>query len=136
MFNGSGIVNWTEQLGAGSRTELAWDRLEVFAIPVSRSDISLTTDADLIILNRPVALPVLGGRLNINRLRWQGGDQAAQADFEAVLERVSLNNLSEALDWKPLKGEISGVIPGISLLNGELTISVFSTITLSRNKAQ
>ncbi|MGZ8193971.1 MAG: C4-dicarboxylate ABC transporter, partial [Methylobacter sp.] len=77
-------------------------------------------------------LPFLGGTIAINQLSWQAKKQQdPEIYFEGNMSNVSLEQLSRALNWTPLSGTISGIIPGVTYQNktlrlgGELIIKVF-----------
>ena len=123
LQRGQGIINWSDRRSSNSQTELAWQRLKIFNVPVAASALSLSTDAGSIELNRQTALPVLGGIINIERFNWyKNENQEPDVHFIGAVNDLSLQQLSKALDWQPLYGTITGNIPGVSYRQGRLEI--------------
>jgi hypothetical protein len=83
---------------------------------------------------------VLDGSLLVDRLEigWEQ-NKSRQLAFDGVLTPVSMERVSAALDWPPLSGTLSGVIPGLSLdqgtleVKGNLLIGLFEGDVLVRN---
>jgi hypothetical protein len=69
-------------------------------------------------------IPVLDGALEIDTLEigdFAGGDDTLL--FDARLAPVSMRELSRALDWPPLSGQLSGTLPSLSYADGVLAIA-------------
>lgn len=124
-----GRINWGP-VRAGM-SSLSWRRLQVKAIPVGAGQIEFMTQAKQFRLQQAAEIPLLGGRLHIDRFSYAADNEDADVHFSGSLHALSLERLSQALNWTPLSGEISGRIPSVSYrnkkleLDGQLTMQVF-----------
>ena len=123
LKGGEGFINWTGLLSTESQSQVSWQQLKVFDIPIQTSALSLTTDAGSLVLNQRAVLPVLGGNFNIEHFSWyQQQGQDPNVHFAGSIEDVSLQQLSTVLEWQPLSGKINGDIPGVRYSQGRLNI--------------
>ncbi|MFU8788361.1 MAG: C4-dicarboxylate ABC transporter, partial [Methylobacter sp.] len=129
---GAGTLNWSSDERIDQPSKFSWQRLQVRAIPIGPAHISLSSRANSIRLLTKTELPVLGGSIAINHFSWQSkNQQEPEVSFEGSLNKLSLEQLSSALDWTPLSGTISGPIPRVEYSNktlslgGELVVKVF-----------
>jgi hypothetical protein len=78
-------------------------------------------------LTAPLKLPLLDGNLMVDRLDLSlpasPEESSPRLDFDAILTPVSMERLSRAFGWPPLAGSVSGVIPGLSLRRGGITVA-------------
>jgi len=51
-----------------------------------------------------------------------GQQQEPEVHFQGNVDNVSLEQLSEALNWTPLSGTVSGNIPGVNYRNKTLSL--------------
>lgn len=137
IYGLSGDLAWApardDAVGARARPlHLRWSGGFVYGIPFGAAQLRLDAHGDRWILDQPVSLPLLDGTLEIDALEF--GDFTAGDDallFDARLTPVSMRELSRALDWPPLSGQLSGSLPrlshadGVLALGGELTAEVF-----------
>ena len=70
-------------------------------------------------LQTPAQLPLLDGRLQIDAFQFHGGEQP-EAVFEALMTPISMERVAHAFNWPAMEGQLSGVIPRISMKNGRL----------------
>lgn len=76
-------------------------------------------------------IPLLDGALRADTLRISAGPDGPSVDFDGGIRALSLEQLSEALDWPPFTGTVSGVIPrvrydrGALAVDGRLLVRVF-----------
>ncbi|MDP2098414.1 MAG: C4-dicarboxylate ABC transporter [Methylobacter sp.] len=129
---GAGTLNWSSDERLDQLSEFSWQRLQIGAIPIGSAKMSLSSRTDSIRLLNKIQLPVLGGSIAINHFSWQAKkQQEPEVSFEGSINKLSLEQLSAALDWTPLSGTISGPIPRVEYSNktlslgGELVIKVF-----------
>jgi hypothetical protein len=140
MRGGAGTVNWGNNEAFATPSQLGWQQLDLRALPIGPSRLSFLTKAKSIRLLKKATVPFLGGAIDINQFSWQAkGHDEPDVSFEGSLHNASLAQLSTALDWTPLSGTISGVIPKIDYhnktlsLGGQLTINVFDgNVTITR----
>jgi hypothetical protein len=118
---------------------LRWSGGFVYGISFGAADIQMDASGGRWSLPRPVSIPVLDGALEIDML--EIGDLMAGDDtvlFDARLTPVSMLELSRALGWPPLSGQLSGTLPSLShadgtlTLGGELTAEVFDGVVAVR----
>ncbi|MGR9114357.1 MAG: C4-dicarboxylate ABC transporter [Gammaproteobacteria bacterium] len=132
LENGAGAIHWTSIEGASRPSDIAWRQLQFYNLPVGASKLSFSTQAKTIKLLEKARLPFLDGVLMIDRFDWQAKPQSdPDVYFVGAVERISLEQLTGALNWTPLTGTVSGTIPGVDYrdkkltLEGELLINVF-----------
>ncbi len=139
MQRGTGQINWAKDAAFIAPSQLSWQQLNLRALPIGPSQLSFLSSAKNISLLKKATLPFLGGSIDIHRFSWQAKEQdEPDVSFEGNLHNASLAQLSTALNWTPLSGTISGVIPKVNYhnktlsLDGKLTINVFDgNVTLS-----
>ncbi|MCB1914728.1 MAG: hypothetical protein KDG52_03285 [Rhodocyclaceae bacterium] len=123
-----GRLRWSR----GGRTEgslevsgLRWRRLAF-----GEFDLTLAGAAGAVVVET-VRLPVLDGALVLERLRWRDDDGVAALDASAYLEPLSMEALTEALDWPRMSGRLSASLPGLRYrdrvlgMDGKLVVGVF-----------
>jgi hypothetical protein len=132
MQGGKGQINWAKDTDSNTPSQLSWQQLNLRALPIGPSQLSFLSKAKNISLLKKATLPFLGGSIDIHRFSWQAKEQdEPDVSFEGNLHNASLAQLSSALNWTPLSGSISGVIPRVNYrnktlsLDGKLTINVF-----------
>ncbi len=72
-------------------------------------------------------LPILDGSLVIEALEWQ---QQQGAKFRGFIKPISMASISEALEWPPLSGQLSGMIPDVKYQNGLFSIDGVTLIKI------
>ncbi len=140
LAGGIGSLHWSAREGPSKPSVFAWQQLQLGNVPVGSAKVSFLTEATSIRLLNKTRLPLLGGALTIERFDWTARDNDDHdLFFIGELEAISLERLTQALDWTPMSGTISGKIPGVDYrdnkltLDGELTIDVFDgRITISQ----
>ncbi|MEQ1529582.1 MAG: C4-dicarboxylate ABC transporter [Methylococcales bacterium] len=132
MRGGNGVFNWSDQETFTQPSWLAWQQLMLSKVPVDAAKLEFLTKAKSVKLLKKAELPVLGGIFAIKQFSWLGkAQQEPEVFFEGDLQKLSLVQLSKAMDWTPLAGTISGAIPKIEYSNktfslgGQLLIKVF-----------
>lgn len=132
MQGGAGVINWDKNERFKTPSRLGWQQLQLQKLPFGGANLSFLSNADTIQLLKKATIPFLGGLLEINQFSWQASTEGEpDVSFAASLNNASLTHLSNALDWTPLSGSISGVIPKVRYhnktlnLDGQLTLNVF-----------
>lgn len=135
VTDGSGEIRWSESEAFNQTSQLAWKNLRLFALPVGKAKLSLLTRARSVKLLKKARLPLLGGTVAIDEFFWQKGRlHEPEVYFDGHVSQVSLEQLTQALNWTPMAGEVSGNIPGVEYrdhalkLGGELIVNVFDGI--------
>lgn len=106
------------------RIALDWSGGFLYGLPVGAAGLQLEAPGSRWLLARPVRIPVLDGALEIDTLEF--GDLGAGDDrvrFEARLSPLSMRELSRALDWPPLSGQLAGTLPALNYADGVLTVA-------------
>jgi len=118
---------------------ISWHAAHMFAIPLGETDLLLRLTGDDLRLLRPATVPLLDGRLKINRFELLDLTTTPKVQLAGQIETVSLELLTRVLGLPPLAGTVSGTIPRVSYnhrqhilrLDGKLTVEVFDgTVTI------
>ena len=138
IYGLSGDLAWSPPRDDGSGSplhplELDWSGGFVYGIPFGAAGVRMAPQSGRWVLAEAVSIPVLDGALQIDAL--EVGDFASGDDtllLDARLTPVDMRELSLALNWPPLSGQLSGRLPrlshaeGVLAIGGELTAEVFS----------
>ncbi len=129
---GRGLINWSDDPTLTKRSELAWQQLTIKDLPLESARLQFDSQGDFFNLVEKVKLPFLNGSMVVDKFSWQDKKQdEPDVSFSGSLDNVSLEELSKAMGWTPLWGNISGQIPRVDYhnktlsLEGELLIKVF-----------
>lgn len=134
-----GQLGWstTEQSVA---SDFEWQRAQVYAIELGQAAITAQSINNGLKLTEQVRLPILDGSLLINAFSLQQQlDNQVNWTFDGLLTPISMETLSDALQWPQLHGKLSGVIPNVSYKNqqleidGALQMKVFDGTTVIRD---
>ncbi len=126
-----GRVDWDADADR-PQTTLAWQSAALFGIPLGPARASLVGAGGALTLARPLAVDVLGGRLQLEKLRLQ--PRSARGERYAgsfAIVGIDMTKLSEVLGWPRFAGNLSGGIPEIEFagdrieLHGGLDLYVF-----------
>ena len=112
-----GRLSW----GAEAFTHIGWQAAGIHQITIGATELSLHTRPGQIGLTAPARIPVLDGSLLLQQ--FVVAPQAeVQAQFGGRLEGLSMAAVSAALNWPPLSGSLSGVIPRVRYWHNHLDI--------------
>ncbi|NGX15565.1 hypothetical protein [Wenzhouxiangella sp. XN24] len=127
IYDLSGTLAWARSAPDGSRGEgaldLEWEGGFLAGIPFGAAEVGLRGGENRWALASPVAIPVLGGALEIDTFEiadWLHGEPGIL--FDARLRPVDMRALSRVLDWPPLPGQLSGHLPGLSYRDGSMAL--------------
>jgi hypothetical protein len=100
---------------------LRWDAASFYRIPLGTLELPLRSGGGVIELTSAASVPVLGGSLALQRLRWRQAEDA-DAEFAASLavDGLQLADLAAALGWPQFGGLLSGRIPAVRYQDGVL----------------
>ncbi len=131
LQGGIGEINWSKQ-AAPVKSKFSWQRLTMFSLPIDASEIYFTAAGNSFGLDQPAMLPLFDGNVVINKFAMTLKDsQKPDVHFQGAIRNVSLEQLTQTLNWQPLSGEINGEIPGVSFrdnklgIDGALKVQVF-----------
>jgi hypothetical protein len=133
-------LDWAAGAGAGPPSFLEWTSARGWGISGGQARVDFAVqDRDFRLL-RPARLPFFDGALRIdNFIVHRIGAPDLAADFEALIEPISIGPIATALGWPAFGGTLSGRIPGLSYRNRELTLQgdieaqVFDGRVVARN---
>lgn len=109
----NGALAWDEN-GRGLPSTLQWQSGHLYDITIGASHMALRTDGDSARLGEPLAVPVLDGVLELERLSADWSDPERPSwQLDGVLTPVSMAAFSEAVGWPIMSGKLSGVIPDV-----------------------
>ena len=104
-------VAWAAS-GSPQTSRIAWDSASLYSIPLGASQALIDSVGGELVLARPLHLPLLDGAVDIGSLQTKGLlSQSPSWSLQAQVSAVSLERLTAALDWPPMAGDLSGMIP-------------------------
>jgi len=113
------------------KSQLSWDKIYYKQLEIGKTSLSFVTQNDQIKTNKAVTFPLFDGKLIVKNLQISDIFNDTTFVFDGLLEPVSLNQISQQLDWPILDGKISALIPRTSYsqkqlkLGGKLQLNVF-----------
>jgi len=118
----SGTLAWTN----GSKpinSLFGWKSGHLYEIVLGKGEVHTQVESSTLTLQQAIQLPVLDGKLQINNFSLQHfPDEKLNWSFDGLLSPVSMEQLSQSLEWPVLHGKLSGVIPQISYINKQVNI--------------
>lgn len=127
-----GMIYWHQTRERRQASYIKWQNLKVKAVPVDAGRLDFAVYGKQFDLIRKAHLPMLGGEFTIEHFGFEFlkvGD--ADVHFKGKVTDLSLAQLAEAMNWKPLTGVLNGVIPSVRYrdkkldLDGELVVNAF-----------
>lgn len=117
-----GEVNWDRTAQRSSR--LAWQAGRFYRVDVGGARLSIDSRGRRLRLAEPAEIPVLDGQLAIEAWSFDvpEGGEGPRWTFDGILTPISLTRLTKALDWPPLAGRLSGVIPDVHYAERRLEV--------------
>ncbi len=116
-----GQVDWDDSADVRVST-LAWQDANLYRLQFGAAGLALETGASHLKLQRPLVVPLFDGALHVDAFAFDLVDGAPDWSLDAMLTPVSMQTLSQALDWPPLAGKLSGMVPRMRYQQGELTL--------------
>ncbi|ADE15530.1 conserved hypothetical protein [Nitrosococcus halophilus Nc 4] len=121
-------------------TELDWQEGHLYALKLGKARLIAESKKNGLRLRQPLKLPVLDGYLLMDDFVLKNpGIPLAHWELEGVLSPLSMEKLSQALDWPVLAGKLSGVIPrvryreGVMEVGGALMVRLFDGTIVAQN---
>ena len=132
----SGDLAWTT-LNEVLPVNLTWQGATLYSIPIGQSALIAQTKKENLELLQPWEIPILDGALKINNFALSKQEsQSTSWTFEGLLTPISMATLSQHLDWPPLDGKLSGIIPKVAYqaqeikVDGALMVKLFKGTTI------
>ena len=126
-----GLVDYSAE-GDSVDSALAWDRAGIYQVEIAPGEARFFLAANEFQLLQPLRLGIFDGAATIRTLAFSDyGSAEMTLDFEADIEPISLRPVTEALEWPPLNGTLSGEIPRVRLrdeiveVGGAIELAVF-----------
>ncbi|MDT8424670.1 MAG: C4-dicarboxylate ABC transporter [Methyloprofundus sp.] len=138
----NGQINWTKQVN-NQVSFLNWQGLKLKAIAFAPGRLDFSLFDKQVKLLQSANLAVLGGVFSIQEFSFTKAEnnEDSVVHFEGLVDKLSLEQVSTALNWEPLTGSISGYIPEVRYenktlsLEGELKMQVFDGEVRIKNLA-
>ena len=95
----------------------------LFRVDLGQVHANIRVNDGQLLVEDKVSMPLLGGELSLNNLVLEGLS-APPLNWQLAMtaKKIQLDALSKALDWPPLSGKLSGMIPRASYKKHELTL--------------
>jgi hypothetical protein len=127
----SGGLDWSAS-ETRPATRLAWKALDVYRIANGPAQGDWRSDGGALTLQRPMAVPVLDGRLSVRSLEWRpAATRGKRLETSMVLTDVDMTAFCRALGWPEFGGKLGGAIPALRYVDdrfelaGGLSLNVF-----------
>ncbi|MBT8046983.1 MAG: hypothetical protein HKN57_02240 [Xanthomonadales bacterium] len=116
---------------------LSWRGLLLGRINLGAGEVTLDSEPGKFAITEPLALDVLGGRMNLHRLEvlLPGGSEQSENEpdiqLQVDIENLDMKQLTAAFGWPSFSGKLSGEIPGVRLddgileVDGKIRVNVF-----------
>jgi hypothetical protein len=122
VHGAKGELAWTT-LNEVLPVNLVWQQATLYSIPIGHSALIAQTEKARLKLLKPWQIPILDGELKINDFALSRQEsEGISWTFEGLLTPISMTTLSQHLDWPPLHGKLSGVIPKVAYQSQEINV--------------
>ena len=116
-----GALNWGND-AENRLSTLAWQDASLYRLQFGAAKLALETGASHLALQQALVLPLFDGVLHVDAFALDLVDGQPNWSLDAMLTPVSMGAISHALEWPPLAGKLSGMIPKVRYQQGELTL--------------
>lgn len=116
----AGRFDWADD-DQERRQQLRWARAQLYRVTLGALQVDIQTRGRQVNLAAPARLPVLDGSLLVDHFELDYGTTMAWS-LDAALTPVSMTALTQALDWPEMAGTLSGMIPSVRYVDGELQV--------------
>ncbi len=127
----SGSLHWSSA-GKVSKSALNWAGGHLYRAPLGPASLRGEFKGKSFQLSGPLEVQILDGPLRIAGFKAQGlGTPALAWELAGSLGPLSMERVSQVLDWPPFEGNLAGEIPairyaqGVMEVEGELGVQVF-----------
>ncbi len=123
LYDVNGRLHWRRGAEA-EPSEISWRAGHLLEhIGIGPGEVAFQTHDHSLRLLRQARVPVLDGALVVDKLELQElGSEKQRLQFDGFIEPISMATLSQALDWVPLSGKLSGMLPGLRYEQGLLSV--------------
>lgn len=116
----AGRFDWADD-DQERRQQLRWTRAQLYRVALGALEVDIQTRGRQVNLAAPARLPVLDGSLLVDHFELDYGTTMAWS-LDAALTPISMTALTQALDWPEMAGTLSGMIPAVRYVDGELQV--------------
>ncbi|HSJ48014.1 MAG TPA: hypothetical protein VLA26_04130 [Gammaproteobacteria bacterium] len=116
----AGRFDWADD-DQERRQQLRWTRAQLYRVALGALDVDIQTRGRQVNLAAPARLPVLDGNLLVDHFALDYGT-TMDWSLDATLTPISMTALTQALDWPEMAGTLSGMIPSVRYVDGELQV--------------
>jgi len=112
-----------ERRAGETRLSLDLSEFELYGLPFGAARVAAAESDGRWRMMRALRIPLLDGAVVIDRFQFQSEDDQAGITLDAGIEPLSLERLTEALDWPRFGGQLAGDFPGIELSGDRLDVT-------------
>lgn len=129
LYGLTGKINWSD--GVTEESHLSWQGGHLFGdILLGASSVDLNLSDGGISLLKQASIPILDGKLQVEQFSLRRGEAGPKVEFQGYLTPISMAAISAALNWPPLSGQLSGMIPGLAYENGVVAVNGLALVKL------
>ena len=123
-------LHWASQAPA-PESRISWRSGQLFQeITLGPATLGLQIAGKRLSLLEPASIGVLDGSLHAEQFELEQGDKGPRVTFQGYLTPISMQAISRALEWPPLSGQLSGMIPAVSYENGVIAVDGVALVKL------
>jgi len=114
-----------------SQADVSFNEGVLWGVPITATQLQIDMRGLAFAIHK-ATLPIWGGKLELQDFELHKEAERWRWDFSSMLSPISMKELSAALGWPEMHGELSGKIPKVSYRNkilkvdGKLSFSVFN----------
>ena len=123
-FGASGLgadIRW-QQTGEVAASQVQWQGFQLGKLDFGPAELDFRAVGSHLHLLNPLSIPFYQGQIRIQDLTWVSSEAGNDAGFSLSVDNVSLEALSEALEWPLMSGRINGNLPGARYANDALRV--------------
>jgi len=133
LHRSDGSVAW-QRVDQGAESTLSTDGVSLLGIRSGPFSARALFAGDIVRLVEPIVVPLLDGRLALHRFELSGAlveGERPRWSATASMDAVSLERLTETLEWPPFSGQLSGSLndmrynDGVFEIGGGLSMQAF-----------
>ncbi|WP_369773849.1 hypothetical protein [Thioalkalivibrio sp. ALJ24] len=116
-----GELDWLAD-APGRPGQVSWERAHLFRLPLGEFEARVRAQPDGIDLLQETRIPIIDGALRADDFGLRLTADGPDVRFTGGVQAVSLEPLTEILDWPRFSGRLAGMIPEVRLDRGDLAV--------------
>jgi len=113
------------------KSRISWRSGQLFReIGLGPATLGLQIAGNRLSLLEEARIGVLDGTLHAEQFELEQGEKGPRVTFQGYLTPISMQAISEALEWPPLSGQLSGMIPAVSYENRVIAVDGVALVKL------